>query len=522
VRRTLRIERQLIVDRGNRWSTPALVSLVLVLVVLAGLWIFCPQELIASDPLAYAQRAFAVAHDHDFGVGDVFDQRIGVTVPVALLYSALGVGIRSTNLWPLAAMLTIALVVCLALPDERSRIAGALLCLTSVPLFSSSLALYPDVIAAAFMAASSLILSERVLWLDRRVGFLAPITAVMLLFLAFLAKESAYWVLPLWIGAWIVDARAPDAAIRMRRFHLPALVTGVVLGALYLAFCRAAWGHPFARLATLQALTGHHLWSWDRAGAGLLARRLTVSPIRLLFEQYGIGVLLLALFGLGFAPRSLRLWQGYAVACLFCFWFGTTSFTRYEPLPLLDRMTLPMLPAFYVLAAYAVSRIAIPSPRAVRLNRLLPSLVILAFAAWPFVRHLAAVRANPLPEAAAMSFVERAVREHPEREYRVVCADIRSPAILEFYFGFRYPPNLRVLSMDDLKNEPLDSAGGFVFLRRSRSRFLNAEYGTPRHDEALERLALPTVYESGDVSLRTFERPEQLAPAIGSDRASGR
>jgi hypothetical protein len=484
--------------------------------LLAGLWALTPQELIASDPLAYAQRAFALSHDHDFGVGDVFDQRVAVTEPVAWLYSMFGVGIRSTNLWPLLAVLVLTIVVWLALPDPRSRIVGAVVCATSVPLFGSSLALFPDIVAAAFMAASSLILFERRRWLETRAGWLAPVAAVTLLFVAFLAKESAYWVLPLWLVAWIADARSKAASRLQRGFHLPALGAALVLGLLYLGFCRAVWGDAFARLTTLQALTGHHLWSWDRASASLMARRLTVSPVRLLLDQYGIALLALALFGFVFGTRPLRAWKGYAACCLFFFWFGSTSFTRYEPLPLLDRMTLPILPAFYVLAAYAASRIELPSPRAPWLNRLLPIAVVLAFTLWPFIRTVTRLRANPLAEANAMSIIARSAREHPEHEQRVVCADIRSPGILAFYFGFHYPANLHVLSADDFAHAPRSEGGGFVFIRRSRSRFLSDEYGTPRYDEQLTRLGLPTIYESGDVSLHTFERAAQLAPAFAA------
>jgi hypothetical protein len=81
-------------------------------------------------------------------------------------------------------------------------------CLTSVPPFSSQ-ATYPDVIAAAFMAASSLDPVRASVVADGVT--LAPFAAVTLFF-AFARGATGAGAL---IGAWI-RRRVPDAAIRMR------------------------------------------------------------------------------------------------------------------------------------------------------------------------------------------------------------------------------------------------------------------------------------------------------------------
>ena len=498
----------------SRWrlGTPSPgVCLFLVLLLYIVLWVLCPQEFIASDPWGYSRRAFAISQHLGFGSSDVLSHRVAVAVPVALLYSVFGVSIITTNLWPLCSALIVVISVWLALPDDRSKVVGAILCFTSVPLFKSSTALYPDIIAAAFMASSSLILfHRRVLIHGRRARLLVPPAAVVLLFLAFLAKESAYWVLPLWAVTLFVDAKGKDRDVLLRRFYLPALGAGVLLGIMYLVFCHATWGDPLARFRSIQALTGHHLWSWDKVPPGVFARRLTISPARLLLGQYGAPVLLLALLGFVISPRSIRPWRYYAAVCLVLYWFGSTSFTRYEPMPLVDRMTLPMLPGLYVLAAFTTSRLSITSDRAGCINSFLPVVLVLGFAGMPFAQYVDSWRGKELPEATAMSILRTEVKGHPDREYLLVCSDHRSPDALSFYFGYRYPENLHVVFVENLTEELIRSDERFVFMDQQRSAFLKSAYGSRHFDEEIDSLGLASVYKSGSVELLRCEQPDAV------------
>ena len=202
----------------NLWMAPPRTWLLLALLLFIALWLLYPQEFIASDPWAYSQYAFEVSQNFDLGENHVFHHRIAVTLPVAFLYAIFGVNIITTNLWPLGSALLVVIVVWCALPDNRSKIIGAALCLTSVPLFKASMALYPDIIATAFMALSTLVLFNRKRFVQaHRTWLVAPLAAIFLLFLAFLAKESSYWVLPLWAMAFVADVRENDRTTLLRR-----------------------------------------------------------------------------------------------------------------------------------------------------------------------------------------------------------------------------------------------------------------------------------------------------------------
>jgi hypothetical protein len=501
-------------------TLPAKTWLILVLLVYTAFWLMYPQEFIASDPNAYSSRAFAISQNLDFGSNDVFNHRLGITLPVAFFYSILGVNILTTNLWPLLAALLIIVIVWLSLPDKQSRIIGAVLCLTSIPLFESSIALYPDIIAAAFMAASSLVLFNRKKFIaTSKAWLLTPIAAVSLLFIAFLAKESAYWVLPLWILALLSDLRDEDKNVLLRQFHLPAILTGVFLGVTYLVFCDITWSDPLARFHSIQALTGQHLWSWNKAPAGELAKRLTTAPANLFLGQYGILILLSVTVGLAIAPRSIKPWRQYAICCLLFFWFGSTSFTRYEPMPLFDRMTLPILPAFYVLAAFAISSLSGIAEKVKGINKFVPILLLLIFAGLPFIWFVQSWRGVQLPEATAMAIVRNDLQHHPEKTYLLVCSDTRSPNSLLFYFGYKYPENLRVVFAGDLTDDLLNKDLSLVYIDRRRSAFLKAAYGRRHYDDEIDALNLTPVYKLGEIELLRSAEASTLKKIMASSNS---
>ena len=492
-------------------SATALIAAVLLIFTL--LWLLWPQEFITSDPWAYSQRAYSLSESGDFGESHVFNHRLAVTLPTALFYRLLGVNIHTTNLVALLSCLLIICTVWLALPDRRSKLVGAALCLTSVPLFTASVALYPDIIAAAFMALSFQMLQFRSKVVDQqanpRIRFV-PLLAVCALFAAFLAKLSAYWVLPLWIWAFACDLKSDDRSLLLRRFYLPALVTGLCLGAGYLLFCYLTWDDPISRLNAVQSLTEKHLWAWENASTRDLLKRLTISPVRMLVSQYGVPILALACLSIFVAPRSMRAWFYYTLCVLLFFWFGSTSFTTYEPMPLVDRMTLPILPALIVLAAHLTSRL--PRPRWI--NSSLPIFFVLLLTGIPFAGHLEGARWKALAETKAMGVVAQEVRQDAAEEILLICSDSRSPSSLAFHFGYHYPKNLRVVYFGDLTHESQLPSYVLLFRDRGRSAFLNKAYGLVHYDAELDELDRETLYESGKVTLEKLVKREQLRRLI--------
>lgn len=494
----------------------ATICLVVVMVAYVALWLACPKKFGWADQWIYSERAFNIAHHNGFGHNDVFSHRLGATLPVALLYKLFGVNIITTTAWPLCAALLIILTVWVALPDSKSRVFGAVFCLTSVPLFKASATLLPDIIAAAFMAMSAAMLFSRTALIrNDRLWLCAPIASALCLFVAFLAKESAYWVLPLWPIALVGDLRGKDFPILFRRFYVPAMATGIILGLLYLLFCYVVWGDALARAKCIQALTGHHPWSWNRVSSGAFLSRMTISPVKMFLSQYGV-VALLALFSLRSLPKSLVPWRYYAILCVVLFWFGSTSFTRYEPMPLTPRMALPAFPGLCVLAAFLSSRLMVASQRSL-INRLIP-LLILCLASLPFANYVYSWRGEPLAEEKAIAIVKHEVATHPDNNYLLICSDTNSPKSLAFYFGYEYPANLRVVFVGQLTRELLAHRKYFIFVDEDRSRYLKSEFGRPHYDDKIHSLGLPQLYHSNGFFLYESERDGDLNKLLTPDK----
>jgi len=486
---------------------PAEVALVLALLATIILWLVYPHVFIASDPWDYSLHAYGMAHGTPLGDPSVSGHRPAVFAPASLIYRWFGVNMFTTNVWPLCTTLLIVVVIWAALPDTRSKVFGALLCLVSVPLFRASTQLLPDVTVTAFMAASALALFSRKrfvhtrgLWLMHASGF------VCLLFAAFLAKATAYWILPLWGIALVQDAREEQRAALLRRFHLPALIGGLLLGGGYLVICQIEWGDSLARFKSIQALTGQHLWAMERAPAGALVKRLTVDPARLFADQYG-AIMALAVLGVFVLPKAIAPWGWYTILCVGFFWFGSTSFTRYEPMPVEPRMILPALPGLYVLAAHFSSRLALASGRR-RIDSLFPYLLVLALAGLPFARYVNSWRWIDRGEQQAMCIVRSETEAHPEREYLVVCSDSRSPDALAFYFGYEFPNNVSTAFLGDLGPDLVTDRNLFVFAHENRSHSLQKMYGFVHYDEGIHALGLPRVCQSEGISLYHYDRED--------------
>lgn len=487
------------------------------------LWLGYPHQFNASDPWSYSLRAdYFMRHGvfgHVFnGLPETFDFRLGVILPVALIYKIFGVTILTTHLYPLCAALALIAIVWLALPGRKARLFGLALCLTSVPLFDGAVDLYPDLIAAAWMAASVALLDARTGNAVRAGSWsLVPVLAVACAFCAFLAKESAYWVLPVWLFVSVRDMLSGEAGLLWRRFYLPAIGTGVGLGMLYFLFNAVVWGDPRAQFQTIAAVFAKQradpdTWWTIYSGNGLL-RRLTVEPALLLFRSHG-PVLVFALLG-GFAlPRPLAVWGVYTVTCLALFWFGSTNLTHYDPLPLYPRYILPALPGLYIAAASFAARLELAGLRRPILNETLVAILVLSITCVPFGKFVRSWGSVDSGEADAMRIVREAVAVHPTTNHVLLTADARSADALAFYFAYAYPENLKVRAATGAGDSALTSyARLFLYANDERSAFLSGAYGERVFNEAFRKAGLPVLFERGGVALYEAATADALRAA---------
>ena len=471
------------------------IALVLALVAMCALFAVGQPDFVASDPLWYSAVAhqMSVAPASVFAAHDLhpFIMRVGLTGPLALIYALFGVSSSTTNLPALLAALAILGVIYAAMPTPRAKLVGLAVGVCSVPLLQNAMILNVDLPCAALMALTVLWLGYR----DRPRGarWLAGAAAAWLA--AFLVKEVAIWCAPVWIYAVVCDARALGRRALIRRY-LPAVVTGAILGAAYLAFCAALWGDAFARAHGITALTDEHAWSLrGHAAREWLARLIWQPP--LLFAKLLLATLLPALAAPWLVRGKDRLWLVAAATFAACYWFGSSSFSEYVPLPISPRMTMPLVPPVLVIAALALDRI---------IDRKRWVAIVLGVAiALPALRIAFGLVTRPRPEAAAFAELRRETGN-----LVLVCGEPRCTAIASWYFGFTPPPTLAVVHANDFAAAPLPT-GVRVRALVNRVRAPGAHRTDPKTDRTADIAALQLPVLAGNKNVTLYDAGDGLA-----------
>jgi len=458
------------------WGLKTRWILLATLITYVVLWLVSFQELVASDPLFYSMRAFSITQGEALGtyeshiIGDhqAFNHRIGLLYPVAWLYQLLGVSVLSTHLWSLLTTLIIIVVVWCAGLNQIAKISSMIFCLTSVPLFDAATSLYPDISATAFMALSSLILYKRESYCSQKTGWGYSPLAVIFLFVAFLTKLSAYWMLPLWILIFSIDISQKRWNL-LRKFYLPALLTGLALGLGYLGYYVLIEGEAFARITAIQSGSDVHFRDWDKR----LWPNLTIYPLGVLLLNYGI-VFILSLFSLLVLPKTLRFWAYYTVFCLFFFWFGSVSIKSYYLLPRVPRYILPALPGMIILASHFISQISRKLIVNTRYYQQLSIILLVAFVLPPFTKFLPIL---------------------------LITSDIRSAESLPFYFGYSLPNFVTIVYAGDVSKEKYIQEFDRILLviNKPLSEYIERIYEVSHFDDLIQQTDSIKLYDSNNI-----------------------
>lgn len=474
--------------------------LVLTWTVIIFIWRAYPHAYDFHDPLAYAH----IAHQINQGTfvaasqNHPFFQRIGLTIPVAAIYAVWGVSPRLTNLVPLLATLGMATCVWLALPDARSRFFGLLISATSVPLLSAGTALFPDAAASALMNGSVVVLYHR-RHLAARTPWLAGSLGAGIWVLAFLAKESACWTLPIWLVCAIADVRTRQR--ELGHFYLSACGVGLALGALYLCCCYWLFGDALARFSGIEALADVH--SWSIQDSQRLSTRLLETPFTFFSDEYG-ALCVLTLCAPLVLSREQRFWAYCALWYIAVFWFGSASLGKYRPLPLYSRMALPCAPSIYIVSAALMSSLA--QKALIRHATLLAALVLLTLSFAPLRSYVQSWERDP--EQRAMRYVRHEARDKPQERVLLVCSDELSAAYIDVYFSFEPPANVGIVSAGALDDVALNAADVvYFYVNRPRSRFYQRATKRPHYDEEVRAAPLQRLMAKDGVELYRGTRP---------------
>jgi hypothetical protein len=485
--------------RGWRWLVRRpQVALIVALAIEATIMIVAQQDILADDPLYYADIAHDIATDPSAAFAHAstypWSMRIGLTMPLAGLYALFGVSPFVTNLPGMLAALAIVWIVYAAAATPRAKVLGMIYAVTCITLARRGAALGADLPCAALMALSILWLARR----DRPRGAAWACAAMAAWFAAFLVKETALWLAPAWIYAIAVDARSDGVRGAAKRFAL-ALGVGAALAAAYLVLCARVWDDPFARFSSVEQTA--HGWSMHGRPASEWIARLTWRPLSPLLFMCGAAIVpAFAAFRL--VARRDRVWCVAAASTVALFWFGSSRLSTYEPLPIWPRMLLPTLPFVLVLAA-AATDIAIDR---LRPRRWLAPLWTLALVVPAALELEWLVRTATRDEGAAYAALRREAAD-PTSRIVVVCTDPWCDTITRYHFGFEPPANVAIVVPDEIVRAapPLGA--------RVRA-IVNTARASAAELAPIEALALPAIVQRGGVRLYDASDGARLREAL--------
>jgi hypothetical protein len=196
------------------------------------------------------------------------------------------------------------------------------------------------------------------------------------------------------------------------------------------------------------------------------------------------------------------------------FWFGSTAFTRYEPLPAVPRMVLPAIPGLFALAAGLAPRLA--GARASGWLRAAVAASILPFIAFAFTWD-----SSPDPRERAARLLKAEAGKN--RRVLVLTADVRSPGHLAFYFGYRLPAGLVLQDIESRIEQGetparTDFDTVLLFANRALSKALFDTYAHENFEPGIAAMRLPVVFENGDARLYGVPDPGALLKRLSGPR----
>ncbi len=302
------------------------------------------------------------------------NHRFGIILPAAVSIAVFGETGFGIYAWPLlCSLLTLVLLyefVRRKFGLWNAVLAAGILAVNLDQIIYSG-TLFPDVISSFFLFGSGIFLLESSSrW---RYGIIAGILFALTIWV----RETAFLFIPALVLPFIVFPGADPSRKGLKIFLVVACCGSLV------------WHVTFALLTgefsfVYSTVDEHHNKVFADPEKLDFFSRLLVDPPNMIFSSLS----LLPLFILSF-PALLTSWnmpdKSYAhrviwfLASILALWVGTTSFTHYSPLPLLERFWIILLPIACILTIQSLSILKHPLFNRIIGASVLIGLTLLAF-----------------------------------------------------------------------------------------------------------------------------------------------
>ena len=325
-------------------------------------WYFAFDGFYFFDDTAYSRYAWEVSRGiFSLKQNDTFAHRLGVYLPVSVIYSLTGITDYSTVLWPLLVFMAGACVLFFCLRSYSTTIALYAVVIASLnfyPVFFSN-KLYPDPIVAFFTLAAAIVLWRAISQQGSNTFFQA-FAFTALLFAAFLTKETVLFYTPFYLIVFIADLKSK----RNQKFWGYTTALGLMILAAYFTSYYIQTGDAFYRFKVIQ--DGHYPFalSYYQKPFVEIIPRLTYEPLLMfLSSELAIPFIIALPLLFSFKVKDLlnlgefeSFWKVLCIVLLLMLWYCSTSIKLYNPLSLQPRMYLLMVPPLSIVAAVALAK----------------------------------------------------------------------------------------------------------------------------------------------------------------------
>ncbi len=324
--------------------------------------IFNHPGITLSDEYVYCKYAWQLTQGAFTPVADVFANRFGFWVPMAAFVSFLGASSWVFAIWSFISFILLIGIVYyfLSIYDLKTALISSLLIALNPALLQFSADVSPDLVMTTFTT-----LAIFILWKTQtnpnQQSFGYGLAVSFCLFYAFLNKLTVLFVAP-FILFWLIQDWKKQ---QNSRFWISFFTSGLLLIAGYFLFCQYFTGDAFFRFNSIESTHGISRWTYFDKGSFDVIKRITILPVAFFLKSFGIGVFMvfssLWLFKfdkkrLSELPNFLFL---YTAILIFMHWFCTTSLTSYNPLLIVERLWLLIIPPLVILAVVVLTK-AIP------------------------------------------------------------------------------------------------------------------------------------------------------------------
>jgi len=275
------------------------------------------------------------------------NHRFMVIVPAWAITSATGMSPFAVSAWPLMCSLATVAAVFLFLCKEDRRlatVAAFLLALNPVQVIYSTV-LFPDAVVSLFFAlAAGLVLAGR-----RGKPKQHAVLAALTLGAGFAAKEIIVLVMPFIVALAVRDTVVGRHATFWKVFFPALAVVALAIWGIYYSLTGDA------AFLVRSVETRHNDLFVPPLPMDALWKRMLHEPLLWLASQPGYVVLVVLVLPWLFRRQdgTASAARAYLLLLAAAFWWGSSSLQRMAPVPLYDRMWMPLLVPLCVAAAFS-------------------------------------------------------------------------------------------------------------------------------------------------------------------------